>query len=517
MPDYRNSLRVLLVALVAVVCITVGQPATTSAQITTDTPVPTSTVGAPATNTRRPTVQQPTNAATTPARTVAPTRTSPPTRTPLPTRTPTLTRTPTRTRTPLPTMVIMGTYETPNVPPVVPIPLAMPAPDFKGNDVVTILLLGSDTITKGAVSRTDVMILATVNRTAGTVSLMHIPRDLFVYAPNWTMVKINTVMNHGNQTYGNGGGAKLLKDTIQYNFGLKVDFYARVDFVEFQNLIAKLGGLDISVDCALEDWKLKSPELDYNNPDNWEKVILNVGRRRLDPYTALWYARSRNSSSDYERGRRQMDVLRAIWRQGRQAGVFAQVTELWPEVQKTVDTDMQLQDVLGLVPVGISLDPANIQRATIVQGVHVQAGDALGSFGLLPVREKMQELVQNFVLPPSPNRLNGEAPKVEIGAGLTYKGYDQVAADRLSWEGFSVSVIGTEGLVNRTNTTIIDYTGNAKPASLQTLMKTLRVNKNAVKQEPDPNATVDFRVEMGRDYASCLFAMPKTAQPTPGE
>lgn len=512
MPNYRDIFRALLVALFAILIAAAGQ-SHTAAQITTDTPAPTSTVGPPPTNTRRPTS---TEAATeTPGATDTPARTLTPSRTPTITKTPTPTRTPTRTKTPLPTMVILGTYETPVAPPVIPIPLSMPAPDFKGNDVVTIMLLGSDTITKGAVSRTDVIILLSINRTAGTVSMIHIPRDLFVYAPNYTIVKINTIMNYGNQRYGAGGGAKLLKDTIQYNLGLKIDFYARVDFVEFQSLISKLGGLDISVDCALEDWKLKSPDLDYDNPDNWEKYILNVGRRKLDPYTALWYARSRNSSSDYERGRRQMDVLRAIWRQGRAAGVFAQVTELWPEVQKTVDTDMQLQDVLGLIPVGISLDPANIQRFDIVQNVHVKVGDDLGSFGLLPVREKMQELVQNFVLPPSPNRLNGEAPKVEVGAGLTYKGYDQVAADRMSWEGFNVKVVGTEGMVNRTSTVIIDYTGNAKPASLQTLMRVLRVTKASVQQKPDPNATVDFRVEMGKDYASCLWALPKTSQPSP--
>jgi LCP family protein required for cell wall assembly len=414
-------------------------------------------------------------------------------------------------------MVILGTYETPVQPPPIPIPLSMPIPKAGGNDIVTVLLLGSDTITKGAVSRTDVMILTVIDRTTGTVSMVHLPRDWFVYVPNYTIAKLNTVMNYGNQRYGSGGGAKLLKETVEYNTGIKVNFYARVDFVQFQSLIAKLGGLEISVDCALEDWKLKSPDLDVNEVDNWEKYTLNVGRRTLDPYTALWYARSRNSSNDFERGRRQMDVLRAIWRQGRKAGALAQVTELWPELQKTLDTDMGLPDILGLVPVGISLDPVNVQRVDLALNVHFRAGDndVLGSYGLLPDRAKLIEAMQNMVTPPSANRLNGESPKVEIGAGPTYKGLDQVGADRISWEGFSVKVIGTEGVVNRANTTIIDYTGNAKPASLQTLMKILRVGKSSVQQKPDPNATVDFRVEMGRDYALCIFSLPKTSQPTP--
>jgi LCP family protein required for cell wall assembly len=480
-----------------------------AAQIVTATPELPTVPAALSTNTPHLTEAPATTAATD-----TPSRTPTSTRTPTITKTPTATRTPTATKTPVPTMVIMGTYETPAQTPVIPIPPPLPPPKASGDDIVTVMLLGSDTITQGAVSRTDVIILVTINRTAGTVSMLHVPRDLFVYVPNYTMAKINTVMNYGNQRYGNGGGAKLLKETIQYNLGVKVDYYARVDFVSFQGLIAKLGGLDISVDCALEDWKLKSPELDYNDPNSWEKVILNVGRRKMDPYTALWYARSRSSSSDFERGKRQMDVLRAMWRQGRQAGLFAQITQLWPEVQNSIDTDMTIQDILGLAPVGISIDPANVQRIDMVLNVHFTVGDNLGSYGLIPVREKMAEAIQNLMLPPSRNRLNGEAPRVEVGAGLTYKGLDQVAADRLAWEGFNVNVVGMEGMVNRQNTIIIDYTGNAKPASLQALMKILRVGKGAVQQKPDPNAPVDFHVEMGRDYASCLFALPKASVPT---
>ncbi len=440
-----------------------------------------------------------------------------PTSSPRPTKSETPTRPPTVTRTPPPTSVILGTYETPVVSPVAPIPPPLPPPKATGDDVVVVMLLGSDTITSGTASRTDVIILASVNRTAGTVALVHIPRDLYVYVPNYTMVKINTVMNYGNTKYGEGKGAKLLKDTILYNLGIKIDFYARVDFVSFQTLIAKLGGLDISVDCALEDWKLKAPNLTYNDPESWQKVILNVGRHKMDPYTALWYSRSRMSSSDFERGRRQEDVLRAMWRQGRAAGIFAQVTDLWPEIQKTVETDMNLQDVLGLVPVGVSIDPQAVQRIDLAQGVHFRYQNDLGAYGLLVIPEGMSEAMANFMLPPSPNRLNGESPKIEIGAGLAYKGLDQVGGDRLAWEGFNVKVLGTEGMVNRTSTTIIDYTGNAKPASLQALIKLLRTSKAQVIQKPDPNATVDFHIEMGRDYASCLHPLPKdTSIPTPG-
>src|SRR5207245_206299 len=114
-----------------------------------------------------------------------------------------------------------------------------------------------------------------------------------------TMAKINTIMNYGTVNNGPGGGAKLIKDTLLYNFGIKVDFYAHVNFVDFEDLILKLGGLDISVDCAIQGHRLKSPELDVTKPESYELYTMPIGYRHLDPYMALWYVRSRGSSSDF--------------------------------------------------------------------------------------------------------------------------------------------------------------------------------------------------------------------------
>jgi LCP family protein required for cell wall assembly len=416
-------------------------------------------------------------------------------------------------------MVILGTYATPVNPLLTAIPPIAPTPVASGDDVVTVMLLGSDTITPGAAARTDVIILLSVDRTAQTVSMLHIPRDMLMYEPNSPdgMVKINTVMNDGNVRYGPGGGPKLLKETLLYNLGIKVDFYARVNFVDFEQLIAQLGGLDISVDCAIQGNRLKSPELDVTKEENYELYTLPIGYHHLTPYMALWYVRSRGSSSDFDRGRRQMEVLRAIWQEAKQAGIFAQVTTLWPEVQKIVETDLSLTDVIGLVPIGLALDPVKIQRIDLALNVQLRAA-TLGSYVLLPNREAMTTAVQNFVMPPPANRLGGESPTVEVAAALPIKGYDQVAADRLSWEGFSARAVGSEGVIMRDVTVIYDYTGNSKPASLESMMKALRVKSSAVIQKPDPNRTVDFRVEMGRSYGtSCFYSLPAdvlTPEPT---
>src|SRR5262249_38303075 len=252
---------------------------------------------------------------------------------------------------------------------------------------------------------------------------------------------------------------------------------------------------------------------DVNVADNYELYTLPVGFHHLDPYTALWYVRSRYGTSDVDRGNRQQDALRAIWREAKQAGLLNEVAQLWPQAHDLVDTDMTLTDVLGLAPVAAGIDPTSIQRIDVQVGTDVKPWytSDTGQYVLIPDPDAWKRIVQNLLLPPPKTRLSSESPSVEIGAGLALKGYDQTAADRLSWEGFSATVLGDKGITVRDGTVIYDYTGNAKPSSLKTLMKVLRVNSSAVIQKPDPNRTVDFHVEMGKNYGNCLYTLP---QPT---
>jgi hypothetical protein len=283
-----------------------------------------------------------------------------------------------------------------------------------------------------------------------------------------------------------------------------------VNFVGFQHIIAKLGGLDIGIDCAIQDYKLKDPKLDYSVWSNFELYTLPVGFRRLDPYTALWYVRVRHSTGDIDRGRRQMQVLRAIWRKAKNAGLLTQITELWPEADKFVDTDLTLPDVLGMLPVALAVEPERIQRMNIGLTTHFDQWYTSddGQYALLPKPDVWQKTMQDFVSPPPANRLGGESPTVEFGAAFPIDGYDQTAADTLAWEGFATTVLGKEGITRRDATIVYDYTGGAKVKSLNVLMKALRIDQGQVTSQPDPNRTVDFRVEMGKDYASCLHALP---------
>lgn len=391
--------------------------------------------------------------------------------------------------------------------PVVEIPLRVPLME-DDDEIVNIVLLGSDT-TESALGQTDVIILVSINKRAGSVAMWHLPRDLFVYIPNYTMDRINRVFSLGQSGNYPGGGFGLLKETILYNLGIEVDHYARVDFTDFMQIVSRLGGLEVSVDCAIRDWRLIDPALDPTLEESWEYHTLQIGRQTLSPYMALWYVRSRVTTNDLDRGRRQMDVLRAMWYQARAQGLFTQVTQLWPEAVQVVETDMTLTDVLSFVPLAVSLDMSDLARYSGTRGVHyipfLTPDD--GRDVVLPDREQLIPLIEDFLTPPTENRLGRKDVTVDIAdASAYYIGFDVVAADRLAWEGFAARPMGAaqEG-ARRDLTVIYDYTGQSKGSALEDLRRVLRVSDTQVVFQPDPNRTVDFRVEIGAAYNSCVY------------
>jgi len=407
---------------------------------------------------------------------------------------------------PTPTYPFHGTYTPPAQPP--PLPVPPPVDPLPVDDSVeTILLLGSDS-PDNYYRRTDVMILLAIHRDAGTAALWHIPRDLWVYIPNHTMDRINTAYAWGASNGYPGGGFGLLQDLFRYNLGFAPDHYARVNFTSFMKIIEALGGLVITVDCPLTDWRLKDPALDPGLEENWEEYTLGIGRHLLDPYMALWYVRSRKTTNELDRGRRQMDVLRAMWQQIKRQGMFDQIEQLWPVITGWVETDMSLTDVLALVPLGTTLDPARIARYSGTVGVHyerVYTPDD-GREVLVPVRENLLPMVQDLLTPPTTNRLGRAQFSVEIADASWYAaGWAQVAADRLAWEGFAARPLDEPAPVQRELTVIFDYTGLEKGSPLADLQRLLRVQPAQVVRQPDPNRAVDFRVEIGTEYRSCVY------------
>lgn len=389
--------------------------------------------------------------------------------------------------------------------PVVPdeIPEAMPAAPI-GDDVEIFLLFGTATDNPANPGMADTVMLVAVHHDTQSAAMLAIPRDLWVYAPDAGMMKLTGAHFYG-ETHPDieGGGAGLLRRTLEYNLGIQIDHYAQVNFSGFLSLIDRLGGVTLAVDCVIRDWKLKERHLDKRIEENYALFTLPIGLHTLDADTALWYVRSRRTSSDLDRGRRQQDVLRAIWRQIKTDGLLNRLPDVWDTVTQHVRTDLTLANMAGYVPLALQIDADRIRPMRFVVGTEITQGLSPApehASILVPQRDAVAALVREFVTPPNANRIARAGLRVQIVNASGHSGLAYVAADRLSQEGFVTEII-EEPASPREFNAIYDYTGHTKGSVIDDLKRVLRVTDAGVVVQPDAARAADFKIYLGQRYA----------------
>lgn len=294
------------------------------------------------------------------------------------------------------------------------VPNPVPLVNTDADAIINFLLLGSDTANPSNSGRTDVILVVSVNETQNAVALLSVPRDLYVFIPGWKMQRVNTAYAYGENTEP-GQGASTLIETLRFNLGLNIDYYARVDFNSFKQIIDSMGGIDVVVDCAIEDWQLRDPGLDPTLEASWELYTLPIGVHHIDGELALWYVRSRRTSSDFDRGRRQQAVIRTLWQHVRGLGILYQLSELWPQLLETIETDVPLSVMLQLVPLATTLDASRVSSYTFQQNQHVEDWRSPeGSSVLIPVPDSVANLMNEFISVPTLNQLAGQQPTIRV-------------------------------------------------------------------------------------------------------
>ncbi len=451
--------------------------------------------------------------------TAAPTLTSTPTSTPTPT--PTATSTPTSTprptttptRTPLPAP--SGEYPPTVTPNAAAVPKPAPLVEFP-QGTINIVLLGSDKRPKDGEWRTDTVIVASVNPNVPSVTMLSIPRDLWLYIPGWMFQRVNLADVHGASVNFPGGGPGLLKQTIQYNLGVHVDYYARVDFAGFMNIIDALGGIDVVADCPLVDVFPDDPITE--DPTITGTISIQTpGVYHLDGKHALWYARSRYTSpgGDLDRSRRQHRVLRGLWNKATELDAVARLPQLWSQLSSSIETDLTWNDIVWLASLTPRLDNSHIRSGFI-------DGDALqpwttpsGASVYLPNTERMLEQVQDTFNPPS--NIAAQAPtQIEVWNGTPFTDWDVLATDRLQWAGFWVTSLRSADRLDYARSQIIDFSTTPKGSRLPSLLRLFQLTQADVVAQPDPNSPVPYRLIVGANYNPCVRpALPHRPTPTP--
>ena len=418
------------------------------------------------------------------------------------------TPTPPASETPLPDTPI-PTFDPNAILPTESMPQSFYAPPYApdpalvltDNQTVTFLLLGSDKRPGQTYFRTDTIVIAAVRPGSGQVTLISIPRDLYVYIPAVGMDRVNAAYEYGEMYHYPGGGDALLKDTILYNLGVRIDYLAIVDFDGFRRMVDTLGGLDVPVFCAYTDWHLIDPSNDPENEDNWALYTVGPGLVHMDGDLALWYARSRKKSSDLDRGRRSQEVLRALYSRALQTDAISKIPQLYDDFSSSVITDLTLPDLLQLAPLALHLNNADIRSYYIgrddVSGWMTPGGASV----LLPNGPAIQSMLQQ-ALSPSSRTPDQAALTVEVRNGTGNPGWDALTAQRLNYAGYNTRLAPADRL-DYVNSLLYDLSASPDLDRATSLLTLLGLPPSAFVTFPTQD-DINYALIVGADYQPCF-------------
>lgn len=352
-------------------------------------------------------------------------------------------------------------------------------PEWTRSSRLNILLLGIDHRGDEPIegSRSDTIMVASIDPPSKSVVLVSFPRDMWVSIPNYYPQRINVA--HAV------GGPTLVAATIQANFGIKIDNFARVDFTGFEEVVDAVGGIIIDAERPVKDDEY--PTEDYGVM----RLFLPPGPILLDGKSALMYARSRHSESDFGRSRRQQQVLVALRERALQMGIVSKVPALLAIANKAITTDIDTGSIVALGRLGLEMDRNRIKTLVVDETMALPYKGPNGEDLLQPNRQAIQgAILRSF------SQASGQTARVEVLNGSDRVGVARQLADQIARLGYEVTRVDDADSNDYPSTTIEVLTNNQQAATV--LATRLRLPQSAIKMAPNGNVGADLRVIVGR-------------------
>ncbi|MEP7290770.1 MAG: LCP family protein [Chloroflexota bacterium] len=238
---------------------------------------------------------------------------------------------------------------------------------WNGTERFNILLMGIDRRPgeSGMGYRSDTMMLVSLNPKTHQVGILSIPRDLYVPVPGYNQPqRINTALALG-ELQREGYGPTLAMQTVQYNLGMGVNAYMVADFTALIKVIDAIGGIDVDVPAPIADYQF--PDMNFG----FDPLVLSAGFQHMDGYTAQKYARTRHGDSDFDRARRQQQVVFAMRDQilslESLPQLIIQAPSLYGSISQNVYTELSLDQMIQLGLWLKDLQPDSIHTGVIDQ------------------------------------------------------------------------------------------------------------------------------------------------------
>jgi LCP family protein required for cell wall assembly len=227
--------------------------------------------------------------------------------------------------------------------PGTPAPTATPDPLLGLDGRFTILLLGSDYRPIHPGNRTDAIMVVSINAVDGSVSAVSIPRDTARFPmPDGTVFKprVNTLYQATINRVGRDAAGAEIRRILGLALGVEIDAYAVIGMYGLVELVDAVGGVDVYLDRAVRD-----PYYWVNN--HTQGVYFPAGRNHLNGERALIFARTRKGDSDFQRARRQQQLVVATAQKVLKRGLDA-LPRLLKLATRWIQTDLPVSQAPAL-------------------------------------------------------------------------------------------------------------------------------------------------------------------------
>lgn len=343
----------------------------------------------------------------------------------------------------------------------------------------------------------DTIMVASIDPKNKKIALLSIPRDLYVKIPGYGDGKINTAHSTGVQYFSQtGGGPALLKETVSEILDLPIHYYIRMDFQGFVKLVDSLGGVTVNVEKAIND-----PYYPDKYMKGYEPFYLAAGSQKLNGTVALKYARSRETTSDFDRAARQQQLLVAMKEKTLSLGVLTnpkKISEIMKILGDHLRTDLQIQEMERLISLLKDVDTSTIVSKVLdnsPDGPLISSSNGNGYY-LVPKTgnfKQIQRIAHEIFSDPY---LTDEKARIQVLNGTGQVGAAKEVQDTLVSYGYNIVNIDTNS-TEISQTIIYDYSGGKKPVTLEYLKN--RFNAQ-VKNQPQGQNGFDLTLILGKDY-----------------
>ncbi|MDO5645279.1 MAG: LCP family protein [Dermabacter sp.] len=243
---------------------------------------------------------------------------------------------------------------------------------------INVMLLGQDAGADRTGTRPDTIMVASIDTKSGRTALFSIPRNLqYVRFPEGSAPA--QVFPNGFDYYGKNQnlinavwtwaeevrpdlfpgdprpGYTATKMVVEETLGLTVDYYAMVNLKGFQDLVDAVGGVDIEVERNIPIGGGNSPVEGY----------VEKGWQHLDGYHALWYARSREGSSDFDRNCRQQRMVRTVAEEANVTSVVLAFPRLVSATERNIETDIPAERLDAFTELGLRVQKGGFKSYPI--------------------------------------------------------------------------------------------------------------------------------------------------------